>query len=196
LLGPMVSRRAMVQKLGKGAAVLLPIVSAIAIPRKAHASGRGGCLLPDTPIQLADGSMLPADAIKPGMWLRSFDPDSGQVRDGRVAHVWSFTAPHIHTIFTERGDLLRASPSHLLIAGLGDVAGTSMNKFDTDDLLMVYDPVEDRAIQSKVTGVHVSDVPQAVYNFEMWSAEHTYVSAGVVSHNVYKDFDPGDGPDQ
>ena len=185
LLGPMVSRRAMVQKLGKGAAMLLPIVAAVAIPRKAHASrGGGGCVLPDTPIQLADGSTLLAASIEEGMWLRSFDPDSGEVRDGRVAHVFDFAAPEIYTLFTERGDVVRATPSHLLIAGRGDVFGTALGALCVDDSVMVYEPVEDKAVVSRVTGVQVSRVPQTVYNFEMWSVEHTYVSANLVSHNM------------
>jgi hypothetical protein len=197
LLGPMVSRRAMVQKLGKGAAILLPIVAAVAIPRKAHASrGGGGCVLPDTSIQLANGSMLPAASIVEGMWLRSFDPDSGEVRDGRVAHVFDFAAPEIHTLFTERGDVLRATPSHLLIAGKGDVHGTALGKFRVDDFVMVYDQFEDSAVLSRVTGVQVSRVPQTVYNFEMWSVEHTYVSANVVSHNMpTKQDSPDNGDD-
>lgn len=180
------SRREMLLRLGTTAAVLLPVVGIVGIPRRAAASGGGGggCVLGDTLVQLADGHRLRAGAIVPGMWLRSFDPDSGEVRDGRVGAVKEFLAPAIHTVFTERGDVLRASPSHLLITGRGDVEGTSLEGLTAGDSVLVYDSQEDGIVGSRVTAVQVSGVPQPVYGIEMWSEEHTLVTGGVVSHNL------------
>jgi hypothetical protein len=188
---PVLTRRSLVQRLGKSVAILLPIVAAVAIPKKAHAYA--GCVLGDTPIQLADGNYLSADSVQPGMWLRAFDPNSGEVCDGRVASVRPLPAPQIHTLYTERGDVLCASPSHLLISGHGDIHGTRLTKFKVGDTVLVYDTEFKRVLSTHLTGIHTSDVPQTVYGIEMWSDEHTLVTAGIVSHNsIIKDDSPGD----
>jgi len=180
----LVSRRQLVLKLGSSAAVLLPIVAMVGIPSKAGATGGGGgCVLGETSVQLADGSTLRADAVQCGMWLRSFDPDSGEVRDGRVGHVKEFLAPAIHTLVTERGDILRASPSHLLIEGLGDLNGMSLRSFAAGDSILVYDRDTDAILPSRIAAIQISHVPQPVYGIEMCSKEHTLVTASVVSHN-------------
>ena len=191
---PVLTRRILVQRLGKGVALLLPIVAAVAIPKKAHAYA--GCVLGDTPIQLAHGGFVSASNVQAGMWLRAFDPASGEVCDGRVSHVRPLPAPQIHTLYTECGDVLCASPSHLLIAGHGDVLGTRLTNFKVGDTVLVYDNETRRVLPTHLTGVHISDVPQTVYGIEMWSDEHTLVTAGIVSHNsIIKDDSPGGSSD-
>jgi hypothetical protein len=193
ILSPVLTRRSLVQQLGKSVAILLPIVAAVAIPKKAHAYA--GCVLGDTPIQLADGGFVSAAGVQAGMWLRAFDPASGEVCDGRVANVHPLPAPQIHTLYTERGDVLRASPSHLLIAGHGDVHGTRLTKFKVGDTVLVYDTELKSVLPIHITGIHTSDIPQTVYGIEMWSDEHTLVTAGIVSHNIAIKQDEGGSDD-
>ncbi len=190
VISPVLTRRSLVQRLGKSVAIMLPIVAAVAIPKKAHAYG---CVLGDTPIQLANGNFVSAAAVQAGMWLQAFDPKSGDVCNGRVAHVRPLVAPQIHTLYTERGDMLRASPSHLLIAGHGDVHGTRLTKFKVGDSVLVYEPELKRMLPTHLTGIHISETPQTVYGIEMWSDEHTLVTAGIVSHNFVEKQDQGGG---
>jgi hypothetical protein len=179
----LLSRRDMVQRLGKSAAVLLPIVGFVAIPRQAHASG-GGCVAGDTSIQLAHGGTLPMDQVRAGMWLRAFDAHSGKVQDARVDHVRQFPATQVHTLFTERGDVLQSSPSHLIIAGIGDADGTPVSTLKTGDSILAFDTAANRMVPTRLTGVHISHAARPVYGVEMDSIEHTYVAAGLVSHNL------------
>ena len=153
------SRRDMLVRLGTAAAVLLPMVGMVGVPRAAAQSTPiNRCVLGDTLVQLADGRSLRADAIRQGMWLRSFDPDSGELRDGRVGHVREALAPAIHTVFTERGDVLCASPSHPLISGRGDVNGTRLDTVAAGDPVLVYDSHQDGVVDSRILAIQVSQV--------------------------------------
>ena len=179
-----ISRRQMVIKLGKSAAMLLPLVTAIFAPKAAKAYATyDGCLLPDTPIQLADGSLLPASLIGPGQWLRGVDPASGQVHPARVASCRQFDAPQLLTFSTSSGEVVKSSPSHLFIVGPGDLLGTRASDFEAGDGIMVFDRRHHRAIPSTVTSIHTSSVPQRVVIFEVDTIEHCFLSGGVVSHN-------------
>jgi hypothetical protein len=178
-----VSRRQMVIKLGKSAAMLLPLVTAIFAPKAAKAYG-GGCLLPDTPIQLADGSLLPASLIAPGQWLRGVDPASGQLHPARVASCRQFDAPQLLTFTTSSGEVVKSSPSHHFVTGPGDLLGTRASDFEAGDGIMVFDRRHQRAIPSTVSSIHTSYVPQRVVIFEIDTIEHCFLSGGVVSHNL------------
>ena len=149
------------------------------------------CVSPDTPVQLAEGGWIPARDVRAGMWLHSFDAQTCERRFGQVEAIQEVIAPSLLTLFTERGDLLQSSPSHLLISGAGDVDGTAANQFRAGDKVMVYEQKGSRMVPTRVTGVHVSSLPSPVCAIEMKSLEHTYVSAGVVSHNIsIKDIRP------
>jgi hypothetical protein len=177
-----VSRRQMVVKLGKTAAIMLPLVTAVFAPRAAKAYG-GGCLLPDTPVHLADGSLIPASLVTPGQWLRGVDPASGEFHPARVASCHQFDAPQLLTFTTSTGELVKSSPSHLFIGGPGNLLGTRASEFEAGDSIMVFNPRHRRAITSTVTSIHTSQVPQQVVIFELDTVEHCFLSGGVVSHN-------------
>ena len=176
------SRRELIRKLGLGAAVLLPLITAIDVPKAPGQSVGGGCVLPQTPILLADGSVLPAAAVAAGQWLKGFDPVSGTIRAGCVKSVHPCTAPRIYTLFTEGGETLQASPSHLLLSSLEDRNGRPLQSFRSgDEILAVND--RGQVAPTRLSGITTIDMPQRVIGFEMDTREHTLITAGVVSHN-------------
>jgi hypothetical protein len=177
-----VSRRQMVIKLGKTAAILLPLVTAIFAPKAAKAYG-GGCLLPDTPVHLADGSLIPASLVTSSHWLRGVDPASGVFHPAQVVGCRSFSAQQLLTFTTESGEMVKSSPSHLFVSSPADTHGTPASTFQSGDSLMVLSRQLNRAVASKITSIHTSQVPQQVVMFEVNTVQHCFLSGGVVSHN-------------
>lgn len=118
-----------------------------------------------------------------GQWLRTVDPVSGQLRHGRVKSVQPRLAPKIHTLFTECGETLQASPSHLLIAGFGDRYGRPLASFAIGDEILVA-VEENRIVPSRLSVITTIDMPQPVLGIEMDTWEHTLITGGLVSHNL------------
>ncbi len=173
------SRREMVKKLGFGAALMMPVVTAVFAPRAAEAYD--GCLLPDTPVTLRDGSEMMAGLVAANTWVRGVDPGTGQFHDARVISSHRFRTEELLTFFTETGHSVQASASHLFIAGPGDVLGTRAAAFRVGDSLMVAG--EEGTSSSVITGMGRSQVAQEVVIFELDTVQHCFVSGGVVSHN-------------
>jgi hypothetical protein len=178
------SRREMVKKLGVGAALMMPLVTSVFAPTPAFASTpHGGCLLPDTPVSLSDGTWIAAEAVQPHHQLRGIDPRTGQFHSAQVVSCHTHRAEELLTFFTASGEMVKSSPSHLFIACEEDLDGTRASTFRAGDSIMVYDRRLSRALPSTITAIQTSQVPQRVVNFELASEAHTYVSAGIVSHN-------------
>jgi hypothetical protein len=181
-----------VKKLGYGAALMMPVVTAVFAPPAAHAYG---CLLPDTMIQLANGSEVAARDVRPNQWLRGVDPKTGEFHRARVEECFSFRSDGLLTFFTESGEVVSSSASHLFIADAGDARGTCANAFKTGDQFLVYNPERKRAVPSTITGIQISSVPQEVVNFELDTMEHCYIAGGIVSHNFpTKQSSPSNNP--
>jgi hypothetical protein len=181
------SRREMVKKLGVGAALLMPVITAVFAPTPAFAAsttgGGGGCLLPNTSIQLVDGTEIEARYITPNQWVRGVDPATGQFHNAQVTSCRSFRAEQLLTFFAESGEVVQSSPSHLFISGPGDVRGTKAAALRTGDSFLVYNQEKARAVPSKITAIQTSDIPQEVVIFELDTVQHCFLSGGVVSHN-------------
>ena len=182
------SRRQMVQRLGAAAALLMPVVTSIVAPPSAHAYG---CVLADTPVAMADGSERSAGRIVAGDWIRGFDAVTGRVQAGPVKSVSAFAAERVHTLFAATGEMLQASPTHLLLNGMKDKSGKQVKDFNVGDEVLVYSERNRRVEATHLAAVQIVEQPQAVFGFEMDTYEHTYLSAGLVSHNmVYKTLSP------
>jgi hypothetical protein len=180
------TRRELVKKLGVGAALMMPLVTSIFAPTPAFAAssgGGGGCLLPDTPVSLWDGTWITAEAVQPHHVLRGIDPGTGRAHRAQVISCHNFRAEQLLTFFTASGDMVKSSPSHLFIAGAGDLLGTRASAFRAGDSIMVYNREQNRALPSTITAIQMSQVPQRVVIFELGSEKHTFVSGGIVSHN-------------
>jgi hypothetical protein len=179
------SRREMVKKLGVGAALMMPLVTSVFAPTPAFAASgpHGGCLLPDTLVSLWDGTVIAAAAVRLHHTLRGIDPRTGQIHSAQVVSSHSFRAEQLLTFFTASGEMVKSSPSHLFIADTGDLGGTRASSFRAGDSIMVYDRAQSRALPSIITAIQTSQIPQRVVNIELGSDAHTFVSAGIVSHN-------------
>ena len=177
------SRRELVKKLGYGAAMLMPVVTAVFAPKAAEAYG-GGCVLPNTPITLPSGATVAAGLVNAEMWVRGVDPGTGLFHDARVVSCHRFRAEELLTFFTETGECVQSSPSHLFLAGRGDVEGTRASAFRVGESLMVAGDGGTR--MSVITAMERSSVPQEVVIFELDTVQHCFLSAGVVSHNMLK----------
>ena len=173
-------RRELVQHLGADAAYRMPVLTAIVPPSTFNSFG---CVLPDTPVQLAGGSFLNAGQVVAGQWLAGFDPDAGKLRPARVKAIHQLGAPHTITLFTHSGDFLQASPSHLLLAGLDDPDGTPVADLLPGDPLLVFSADLQRIVPTTLAAIQRDPHPQRVFALEMDTPEHTFLTGGIVSHN-------------
>jgi hypothetical protein len=182
---PGATRRDLIIQLGTSAGLLIPIISAITVPKASAQmiSGGGGCVLADSLIQLADGTEKPAAQVMAGDWLRGYDPRTRTLSVGRVRSARPLPARKFQTLFTESGECLQASPSHLLLDGPADRHGKPLEQFRIGDRLLVFSRAENRVVSSRLRAVSAIEVPQTVFGFEMDTREHTYLADGVVSHN-------------
>jgi hypothetical protein len=174
-----IGRRELVRKLGIAAAAV-PLVTMLATPTPAKAYG---CMLGNTPIAVVGGGFVAARDVCIGTEVLGTDPNSGTPTRGVVEHVLCATSPRFLSLITEHGDLIQCSPSHLLIAGHGDLDGTPVESLKVGDTLLRHLGDRRPAMQTRIAAISVSEIPQPVYNFEIGSSEHTYRANGVVSHN-------------
>lgn len=183
---------------GIAAALVVPLVTSIVAPTAAKAygiqppppppiggsGGGSGCVLFATPVLRADGRIGRAIDIVAGDELVGVRTDTGAFVPGTVATVHEYQADGFYTFVTQSGEVVSCSATHPLIRGFGDRDGTKATEFSPGDPLLVHDPRLGRAVESPIVSVAYSNVSQPVYLFEMTTDEHTYLTGGVVSHNV------------
>jgi hypothetical protein len=184
-----VTRSQLIARLGQAglvAAAAVPLVTAIMTPTaaKAYNSRPGpGCVLFATPILAADGRVIAARDVVQGDMLIGVNAESGQAVPGTVRRVVEFSAAGFFTFVAQNGGVVSCSASHPLIKGLGDIDGTQAEALRVGDALLVHDSSSSKMIESPIVSVSFTQVPQPVLLFEMDSAEHTYVTGGIASHN-------------
>lgn len=89
-----------------------------------------------------------------------------------------------YSLTTESGNTIHCSASHPLIEGFGDKWGKRTELFNASDRLLVYDEKLRRVVEAKTVRAECVRLPQPVITFEMDTAEHTFISGGIVSHNM------------
>jgi len=210
------NRRDLIKRLGKSAAVALPLVMMITAPMAASAqsgcrqvgqscggsngnccsglfcssngtcqtSGGGGCVLWDTEITTADGLGIRARDVAVGQSLLGVNCMNGETIAGRVKHVMEKETSGVYSIVAENGAVVNCSPSHPLIEGFGDRYGKRAELFKEGDALLVYDLASRKIVEAKTTAIGYVEIYQPVIIFEMDTAEHTFVSGGIISHNL------------
>ena len=180
----LLDRRAMLGRLGAGAALMLPVVTAIAAPRAAQAYGGGpggGCVLGDTPVQLASGSFAPIASLRAGQSFRSFDLRAGSFHTARVIKVHQRPSDNVHTLVTASGDRLQATGDHLLLTSLHDRYGTEVNALRPGDPLLMHDARRGRVVETTLLSREPLPARNLVYHIETASAHHNYVAASLLN---------------
>lgn len=142
-----------------------------------------GCVLYDTPITLADGSLVKASDVFIGQELLGVNCFTGEMIAGRVKASQRLHATEIYTITAESGDVIQCSPTHPLIAGFGNADGKQIENFKIGDALLVHDQTKNRIVEAKTVAVERIQIAQPVILFEMDTFEHTFISGGIISHN-------------
>ncbi len=142
-----------------------------------------GCVLWDTEITTADGSSVRARDVAVGQSLLGVNCMNGETVAGRVKHVMEKETSGVYSIVAENGAVVNCSPSHLLIKGFGDTKGKRAEVFKEGDPLLVYDRASGKIVEAKTTAIGYVEIYQPVLMFEMDTAEHTFVSGEIVSHN-------------
>ncbi|MGI8542906.1 MAG: PqqD family peptide modification chaperone [Aridibacter sp.] len=145
--------------------------------------GGGGCVLWDTEITTADGSSIRARDVVDGQSLLGVNCMNGETVAGRVKHVMEKETNGVYSIFAENGAVVNCSPSHTLIEGFGDRDGKRAELFKEGDALLIYDRASRKIVEAKTTAINRVEIYQPVLMFEMDTAEHTFVSGEIVSHN-------------
>lgn len=145
--------------------------------------GGGGCILWDTEITTADGLSVRARDVVVGQSLLGVNCMNGEMIAGRVKHVMEKETSGVYSIFAENGAVVNCSPSHLLINGFGDSNGRRAELFKEGDPLLVLDVKSRKIVEAKTTAINYVEIYQPVLMFSMDSAEHTFTTDGIISHN-------------
>jgi hypothetical protein len=146
-----------------------------------------GCVVYGTPINtMLNGEWvkMAAREILAGAQVKSVDTLTGNVVTGTVKAVYEANTSRMYTIVTESGDMLQCSPSHPIITGIGDTLGKPAYKYRAGDSILVYNEYTDSVVESTVASIEYIEIDVPVLIFEMENSEHTFVSSGVVSHNI------------
>jgi len=146
--------------------------------------GGGGCVLYDTPITTADGRDIRARDVAVGQSLLGVNCMNGETVAGRVKHVMEKETSGVYSIVAENGAVVNCSPSHPLIEGFGDRDGKRAELFKEGDALLVFDRASRKIVEAKTAAINYAEIYQPVIIFEMDTAEHTFVSGGIISHNL------------
>ncbi len=149
--------------------------------------GGGGCVLWDTEITTADGFSVRARDVAVGQSLLGVNCMNCETIAGRVKRVMEKETSGVYSIVAENGAVVNCSPSHPLIEGFGDTKGKRAEVFKEGDLLLVYDRASGKIVEAKTTAINRVEIYQPVLMFEMDTAEHTFVSGEIVSHNKNPD---------
>ena len=137
----------------------------------------------DTEITTAEGFDIRAKDVTVGQSLLGVNCLNGETVAGRVKHVMEKETSGIYSIFAENGAVVNCSASHDLIEGFGDTIGKRAELFKEGDSLLVFDRPSQKIVEAKTTAIGYVEIYQPVLMFEMDTAEHTFVSGEIVSHN-------------
>lgn len=143
--------------------------------------GRGDrpfCVKPDTLILMDGGEWRKAIYVEVGNKIIS-----GDGKTSKVVEVITGTTTQFRVITTQKGRELWCTPSHRIIRKVNDPEGTPAFLLKVGDQVMamdekyglVFDVVEAIEVLS------VQDHPVVTFKLE---GTHTYVAAGIVSHNL------------
>jgi hypothetical protein len=148
--------------------------------------GGGGCVVYETPVIVTDEagrqSEVRADKVKRGDSVISIS-ENGHIVIGKIKDVYIGRTTRLYTIVTENGAELTCSPSHPIIVEYGNVSEKAF-RLKVGDTVMVYNKHHDQAEKSRILSCEFVDFETNVLIFEMENAEHTFVSGGIVSHNL------------
>lgn len=145
-----------------------------------------GCVLYDTPITTADGQAVRARDVVVGQLLLGVNCINGETIAGRVKHVMEKSTNGVYSLVAENGAVVNCSPSHDLIEGFGDSHGKRAEQFREGDALLVFDRQSRKIVEAKTAAINYVEIFQPVLMFEMDTTEHTFISGGIISHNIVK----------
>jgi len=146
----------------------------------------GECVVPDTPITVYDSVrgetyQMRADLVKAGQQLISIGIDGNPVI-GVVEHVFNGRTSRIFTFVTESGHTLTCSPTHPIV-GTNSIIKKAY-QIKTNDKVLVYNDLSGNVEESRIASVECLNIDMPVVIFNLKNDEHTFVSGGIVSHNV------------
>jgi hypothetical protein len=116
--------------------------------------------------------------------LLGVDYLNGETIAGRVKQVMEKETSGVYSIFAENGAIRNCSSGNPLINGFGDSNGKRAEHFKKGDALLVLDRTSQKIVEAKTVAINYVELFQPVIIFEMDTAEHTFVSGGIVSHNI------------
>jgi len=195
------TRRDLIKTLGKGAAVAVPLIILMAVPSAAQAKSFTGCVIHSTPILTVEGLTISARDVVVGQMLLGANTREGRAVPARVRAIGNYHAETLYSLIAESGETLQCSPSHPVLSPDGSDQGKFAESFKVGDSLFVFDQETRRVAASRLASVEQIRIAQPVIWFAMDSAEHNFISGGIVSHNRDKNFPepeflPPDFPDQ
>ena len=145
------------------------------------------CVTLDTLIlAVTDGgrrTWVPAGEVRAGDFLVTVDAE-GRANASRVRAVVPGRTTGVYTLRTDGGYSLSCSPSHPILTGYGNLKGKAAAAFQPGDSILTLHASSSRAEEGRVHTVEFMEARLGVVTFEMEADDHTFVSQGIVSHNI------------
>lgn len=145
-----------------------------------------GCVVPETlTIKLVLGKKknVPVSSIFKGDTLISIT-DCGSMVESLVTDVIKTKSDVLYVITTESGRSISCSPSHPVLRGFGDTHGSHAELLNEGDVVLVLDG--DVAKQEQIASIAKIELLEEIelITFQMADTSHTFLTNGIVSHNV------------
>jgi hypothetical protein len=149
--------------------------------------GREGCVVGSTLVTVValDGKreQIPISNVKRGMRVLSVD-SKGNLEVSLIINVFKKTTTKLYEFCTESGKSVVCSPTHPLLRYIGD---ESQKAFKIEDgTLLTYEEGDSKARVENISFIESWNVKTTVYSLELNNSSRTFITNGVVSHNVIK----------
>lgn len=135
-----------------------------------------GCFLPDTPVEMEDGSERAISAIRPGDRVLAFDSD-GSITNAPVQEILTHSVSN-YVVVTTRSRVLRVTSEHPFYMGGG--------RFKTLEHLQPGDPIYIHNGTSLLPEpiISLTNIRAAVLVYNLHTAPpHTFLAHGAAVHN-------------
>ena len=133
------------------------------------------CLAPETPVSMADGTLLPAEKVSVGDWVLGWDEQGGALAPRQVRDVWDNGVVPVWTVVTREGRRIGVTDEHPFLTGRGWVMARDLVAGDKVRLAFGSDWAEGQG-----------DVEEA-YTLGVLTGDGGLTGQSVTVHNV----DPG-----
>jgi hypothetical protein len=126
---------------------------------------------------------VPANTVIVGSRLKGRNALTGEPEIAAVKGIVKGVSNGLCHVTTEKGYKLPCSLTHRIITSFNDKRGVAAEILRAGDKVLTYDIVNDIIMEDTITDIFIENGEFNVITFEMDSADHTYISEGILAHN-------------